>query len=354
MKALEHASLNGVLAARLTKGHRTMNIQEKLNELEKILIQTNINFEKNVSLKKKTWLKHGGETNFWVQPNCKNQLKTILDFLHSKKMTFEIIGNSSNCYFTENYNPIITITTTKVTDFDIDQNTIRCGCGYNVIKLSKYCIQNGIAGYEGFIGLPGTVGGAAINNSGCYGSIISEVVKSVEFLKKDGTVVTLSNEQLEYEHRSSVIKKHKNGVILSVEFDASKKGNVKLMEEKAEKNKSHRKKHQESTYLNLGSIHSELKWGKRRWDLRYLVFQVFAKIANKIFSNNGRKISNYFLCLLYFKPSIYKNISDKNFNCFVWKSSNITDNDFFSYVNFCKKNTKKAELEIEIKNNQKC
>jgi len=326
-----------------------MEIQEKLNELEKALIQTNINFEKNVSLKKKTWLKRGGETNFWIQPNCKNQLKSILDFLLSKKLTFEIIGNSSNCYFTEKYNPIITISTTKVTDFEIDQSTIRCGCGYNVIKLSKYCIQNGIEGYEGFIGLPGTVGGAALNNSGCYGSIMSEVVKSVEFLKQDGTVVTLSNEQLKYEHRSSSIKKQKNGVILSVEFDASKKGDVKLMEEKAEKNKTHRKKHQESTYLNLGSIHSELKWGKRKWDLRYIAFRIFAKIANKLFPNNGRQMSNYFLCLVYFKPSLFKNISNKNLNCFVWKSKNLTDNDFFSYVNFFKKNAENAVLEIEIK-----
>lgn len=332
---------------KINKKNRTMNIQEKLNELENTLIQTSIIFEKNVSLKKKTWLKRGGETNFWIQPNCKNQLKSILYFLLSKELTFEIIGNSSNCYFTEKYNPIVTISTTKCTDFEIDKNTIRCGCGYNAIKLSKYCIENGIAGYEGFIGLPGTVGGAAINNSGCYGSIMSEVVKSVEILKQDGTVITLTNEQLEYEHRSSVIKKHKNGVVLSVEFDASKRGDIALMKEKAEEYKTHRKTHQESTYLNLGSIHSKMEW--KKWDIRYIVFRIFAKTVYILFPNNNKLISNYFLCLVYFKPSIFKNISNKSLNCFVWKSNNLTDNDFFSYIDFFKKNAKNAVLEIEIK-----
>ncbi len=218
-----------------------MGISEKMNELERALKKANITFELNVSLKNKTWLKRGGKTNFWIQPNCKIQLQSIIVFLYSKSIQFEIIGYSSNCYFTENYNPIVTISTKKVTDFEIDQNTIKCGCGYNLMKLSNYCINNGISGYEGFIGLPGTVGGAAINNAGSYGSIMSEVVKSVELLKQDGTIISLTNKELEYEHRSSVLKKNNNGIILSVEFDASMKGNIDKMREKAEKNKKHRK-----------------------------------------------------------------------------------------------------------------
>ena len=129
---------------------------------------------------------------------------------------------------------------------------IRCGCGYNLMKLSKYCINNGIAGYEGFIGLPGTVAGAAINNAGSYGSVISYVVKKVEIFTTECETKWITNDQMGYKHRNSYLKTGDlKGIVLSVEFDTSIKEDKSILLEKANKFAHHRKTYQEKKYTNL-------------------------------------------------------------------------------------------------------
>jgi len=102
-------------------------------------------------------------------------------------------------------------------------------------QLSRYCIYSGIPGFEGFVDLPGTVGGAAINNSGCFGSLTSNVVESVIIIK-DGEREILTNNQMQYSHRNSIIKsKRLKAAVLSVKFKIENKEDSRLLKARAKK-----------------------------------------------------------------------------------------------------------------------
>ena len=48
-----------------------------LQNFKDYLLKQQIDFEESVSLKKKTWIKRGGVTNFWVLHNTENKLSSI-------------------------------------------------------------------------------------------------------------------------------------------------------------------------------------------------------------------------------------------------------------------------------------
>ena len=62
--------------------------------------------------------------------------------------------------------------------------------------------------------MPGTIGGAVVNNSGCQ---VSDLLKEVRLLQPDGVVKSLSPQELAFKFRSSALKRGEiKGVILSV------------------------------------------------------------------------------------------------------------------------------------------
>ena len=78
-------------------------------------------------------------------------------------------------------------------------------------------VKRGFKGFEGLIDLPGTIGGAVVNNSGCYGSQISDLLLGAKLLLPNGVVRCLSPQELAFTIRSSSLKRGEvKGIILSV------------------------------------------------------------------------------------------------------------------------------------------
>ena len=67
-----------------------------------------IPFEQNVSLKEKTWIKTGGVVSLWIVPNNENQLKRAITILLENNRSFELVGQTSNIYYFDDYK-LITI-----------------------------------------------------------------------------------------------------------------------------------------------------------------------------------------------------------------------------------------------------
>ena len=63
-----------------------------------------IPFEQNVSLKEKTWIKTGGVVSLWIVPNNEDQLKSAITTLLEYNRSFELVGQTSNLYYLDDYN----------------------------------------------------------------------------------------------------------------------------------------------------------------------------------------------------------------------------------------------------------
>jgi UDP-N-acetylmuramate dehydrogenase len=73
--------------------------------------------------------------------------------------------------------------------------------------LARAAIEKGLGDISYCSGIPGTVGGAIAGNAGAFGQQIGDVVESVRLMQLDGTVEEVKAEALQFEYRSSLLKK---------------------------------------------------------------------------------------------------------------------------------------------------
>ncbi len=93
-------------------------------------------------------------------------------------------------------------------------DTIRVKSGETFAKLCGVAQYASLGGAESFFGLPGTIGGAVVGNSGCFGSEISEVLESVTvFRLDDGETETLSRDEIAFGYRYSNLRKNKDFIL---------------------------------------------------------------------------------------------------------------------------------------------
>ncbi len=302
----------------------------------------------DVSLSSKTWIHRGGNVAVWFSPQNVEELIKIGTYLYRNHLSFDIIGHTSNIYFTNSYSPQFVIDTKKVKDIIWTNNAIICDCGVSISSLSQECIARGIQGYEGLINLPGTVAGATVNNSSCFSCGIEQIILRAEVLLSTGKIVTLDKSALEYTHRNSAFKQKKiHGIILRVYVDASHKQESTVLQKLAAENTRIRKETQEPPAYNLGSTFAAftLKNNLRNFFVRGIIKILY---TCRMSQSTLQYVKKMLLLMLYGYHDIAPYVSNKNIGCYVWRDAN-ADKYFPVYLQFMHSICSTSELEIEVK-----
>ncbi|AGF47081.1 UDP-N-acetylmuramate dehydrogenase [Candidatus Kinetoplastibacterium desouzaii TCC079E] len=141
-----------------------------------------------------------------------------------------IIGGGSNVILSHN---VINSLIVKLNFFGIsvlydsdDSVLIEVGSGESWHELVDFCLVNGWYGLENLALIPGTVGGAPVQNIGAYGVEFSKYCYSVVVWDpKNNIFLELYSDECEFSYRNSIFKnKSKNNYfIVSVRFSLEKK-----------------------------------------------------------------------------------------------------------------------------------
>jgi len=312
--------------------------------LKAFLDSSNIEYETEVALSHKTWIKTGGMCGYWITPHDATQLTELCRWLYQQKQKFEVVGQTSNIFFHSTCNPSVVVCTTRVNDYSQVDDTVTCGCGVNVMRLSKNLLEQGYAGVCGLTSLPGTVASAVVGNAGCFDCSITALLQSLDCLLPDGTVKTYSREKLRLSHRSSAFKRGElEGVILSVRLHLEKAADVEEEKRKAARSTQWRKRNQEGPAKNLGSTYAMRKMRK---NLRNITAVCIAHIGTKLRMGSYRRLLKKGLLRLYGYHRIDAYVSDKNVNTFVWRDER-AEQMFPVYKEMMNKIYNHATLEIE-------
>ncbi len=205
--------------------------------LEEYLKTNNYEYELEASLKKYNTYRIDAKVKYLVFPQSKEELINIIKEAKKNNIEFTIIGGGSNIIFAKEYYDRLFINLSKLNNIELKDNTLIVDAGVPTIKAANYAIDNSKDGLVFATGIPGTIGGAAVVNAGCYGSSMSEVVQSVTILTEDYQIKELTNEELHYEYRNSILKNTKN-IVLEVKInltDGNKEEMTALKEERREK-----------------------------------------------------------------------------------------------------------------------
>ncbi len=151
-------------------------------------------------------------------------LKKIICATQNKNIN--IIGGGSNILFTKDIEGLlIKINIQGIRFFKKSKGYIYLKVGAGVIwhHFVLYCLNNNYGGIENLIFIPGTVGGAPIQNIGAYGVSLANVFVSLTALDIERNKLCVFNKQdCNFGYRQSFFKKKEHGyIIVDVTFKLS-------------------------------------------------------------------------------------------------------------------------------------
>jgi UDP-N-acetylmuramate dehydrogenase len=171
-----------------------------------------------------TTLGVGGPATRIILAKTEEELISAVKTADDSGQPLLILGGGSNILVSDSgFAGLVIKVETSGNSFEIDAcsgGTLTVSAGADWDEFVGFTIEKGLANLESLSGIPGTVGGAPIQNIGAYGHEVSEVIARVRtFDRKRQEVKTFTASQCEFGYRSSVFKTEANRyVILDVTF----------------------------------------------------------------------------------------------------------------------------------------
>ncbi len=154
-----------------------------------------------------TTFRVGGAAQCLVRIGSVEQLKKIVPYLQQVEIPFFILGNGSNLLVGDKgYEGIILQIGDRLNEVAVEGSRIRAQAGALLSKVSRAAMEHGLTGLEFASGIPGTIGGGVVMNAGAYGGEMKQVTERVVVMNRQGEVLELLAEDMEFGYRTSVIK----------------------------------------------------------------------------------------------------------------------------------------------------
>jgi UDP-N-acetylmuramate dehydrogenase len=217
----------------------------KTENLGKVLV--------NEPLKNHTTFKIGGPADLLFEPKDLESLKKAVVYMKEANVPIRAIGRGSNLLVADGGIEGVVI---KIGDglnhLEKSGNKITVGGGYSIIPLATVLSREAYTGLEFSAGIPGSIGGAVFMNAGAHGSDMSKIVERALILFPDGELKWLTNEELEFSYRTSILQK--NGGICVEAVLVLEKGDKETIMAELKKNKDYRRNTQPWNFPCCGSV----------------------------------------------------------------------------------------------------
>lgn len=201
---------------------------------------------------KHTTFRVGGPADYFVSPADSVEVKNLTELCKAEGVPYYIVGNGSNLLVSDKgYRGVIIAIGREMSRIEVRENEIRAQAGALMSQIAAAALENELAGFEFASGIPGTIGGAAVMNAGAYGGEMKDVIWQVTVLDGEGNTLVLSQDELEFGYRTSIVMKR--GYIVLEVCIRLEKGNREDIFMKMEDFKQRRISKQPLEYPSAGS-----------------------------------------------------------------------------------------------------
>ena len=152
------------------------------------------------------------KAQYLVRISTESDLLDTLRRAKETKLPIHIVGGGANTIFSEFVEGIVLVNRIRGISLRLDDETgdtlVSVGSGEILDTLIDRLLRAQVAGLENLAAIPGTVGGAIVQNAGAYGLEIAEYVESVDVIDtKTLEKKTRTCEECDFRYRHSVFKR---------------------------------------------------------------------------------------------------------------------------------------------------
>ena len=162
--------------------------------------------------------------DFFAEITSEQELEEALDYASARSIPFEIIGGGSNILFAQDFKGMVIRIRNKGISWDkvkdSDKQKVTASAGEDWHKFVTRCLEKNLYGLENLALIPGTVGGAPIQNIGAYGVEVEEFISGVEvFDVIEKKWISIDRKNCGFSYRNSIFKTSDRFIIYSVIFE---------------------------------------------------------------------------------------------------------------------------------------
>lgn len=227
-----------------------MQVTEIYKQLSTIIDPTLIKM--NEPLKNYTYTKTGGNADIYITPIKYSEIQKTIQYANENNITVTFLGNGSNIIIRDGGIRGIVISLLGLTDVQVEYDTIIASSGAAIIDVSRIARDHHLTGLEFACGIPGSVGGAVYMNAGAYGGEVKDVIESATVVDHHGEILTLTNEALALDYRTSIIQSE-HYVVLEATFKLQR-GDINLIQSQMDILTERREDKQPLEYPSCGSV----------------------------------------------------------------------------------------------------
>jgi len=163
----------------------------------------------------------GGPAQWFAEPDSSDQLQALLQWAQAEGIEARVIGAGSNLLVSDAGLEGLTLCNRRLQGAELDASAglIEAQAGEPIPSLARRAARAGLSGLEWSVGIPGTVGGAAVMNAGAQGGCTADVLESITVIEphRPDHPVELSNRELNFAYRHSRLQDEPL-VVLSARF----------------------------------------------------------------------------------------------------------------------------------------
>lgn len=180
-------------------------------------------FQKNIPLKQFTTYQIGGPADLFIEVKTPDELIEAITQARKMRIHYKIIGGGSNILIDDNGFRGLIIKNSITGIKAISNDTYEFMSGEVLDSVVKFTCDQNLFGMECLSGIPGSIGGAIVQNAGAYGQEICETTLLVKALRlSDLQIIELTYKECKFEYRKSLFKNSDEFIVLSSQHTLSK------------------------------------------------------------------------------------------------------------------------------------
>ncbi len=214
-----------------------------------------------------SWFGLGGPADFFFKPESISQLLEFFRENKKIKQKVTILGAGSNTLIRDNgiRGVVIKLGQSFSKINLLNKNTIEVGAATLDRKISNFAKDNDIGNLEFLSCIPGTIGGAVIMNSGCYGYDISQVLVGIKVIDLNKCEEKeIKRDEIEFYYRGTNLP---SGMLITSVKLKGKNESKNLIEKKQNKFIEKKKLSQPNQIKTCGSTFKNISDEKKAWQI---------------------------------------------------------------------------------------